>query len=129
MVLLMRASSWWPFYQQAERCGARCLYCLTRAVPHQRFSEHETIVLESPHDELSLTTAVILRTTNKTRLGSMVWTLLNVTLGATTLLCSLVAGLVFGFAVVVMPWNRWNRVRTVAAVVSVSALLLLQELL
>ena len=33
----------------------------------------------------------------------MVWTLLHVTLGATTLLCSLVAGLVFGFAVVVMP--------------------------
>ena len=59
----------------------------------------------------------------------MVWTLLDVTLGATTLLCSLFAGLVFGFAVVVMPWNRWNRVRTLAAVVSVSALLLIQGLL
>ena len=28
-----------------------------------------------------------------------------------------------------VPWNRWNRVRTLAAVVSVSALLLLQGLL
>ncbi len=84
----------------------------------------------------------------------MMLTLFDAAWMATTLSCALVAGLVLGFAIVVMPgiaklsdqaflqafkrmdgiiqdgpWNRWNRVRTGSATVSVVALLMIAVLM